>query len=610
MFRRLILASILLVLAYGFWLSPDFNTVAAGVCIFLFGMLSLEKGFKSFAGGLLEKILNISTNRLWKSMGFGLVSTTLMQSSSLVSIITISFLSAGLITLASGIGIIFGANLGTTTGAWLVAAFGLKVNISAYAMPMLVFGTVLLFQDSRRTKGVGYLLVGLGFLFLGIHYMKEGFEAFKDQIDLTSYAISGFAGLLTYALIGTIATVIMQSSHATLILIITALASGQITYENALALAIGSNIGTTITAILGAISANINGKRLAVAHLLFNFFTGMVAIVFITQLTQLVDIFAQKTGITADNYTLKLAVFHSLFNLLGILLMMPFINPLVKLLDRVLPEKKKMVAEPIYLHDAVIGFPDTALESMRKETLNLFEKVYEIICKGLSVSPADVTSYRPLRDIIQEQNAPIPVDIDLAYESQVKVLYSAMVLFASRVQEGMSKDQTNMLFELRSAGADLVEALKDTKHLRKNLEKYIRFQNTAIKDEYDSLRYEILLILRGLKGIQSEIEEGNLSFLLSIDRMRTKYEEADKDFLSSLDNLIRDEKITPAMATSLVNDHNYVKSIIENLLQAGHALFTPVNEQFREAQESMMLDESEVADALKEREAKERGATQ
>ena len=153
MLRKAILPTILLVLAYGFWISPDFKEISAGVAIFLFGMLALEEGFKAFTGGLLERLLRRTTSGLWKSLTFGIVSTTLMQSSSLVSVITISFLSAGLIGLAAGIGIIFGANLGTTTGAWLIAGFGLKVKISAYAMPMLVFGIILVFQKSRSLKG-------------------------------------------------------------------------------------------------------------------------------------------------------------------------------------------------------------------------------------------------------------------------------------------------------------------------------------------------------------------------------------------------------------------------------------------------------------------------
>ncbi len=215
MLKKILLPTIFLTLTYGFWVSPEFKEIAAGVAIFLFGMLFLEEGFKRFTGGVLENLLRRTTDRLWKSFTLGVVSTTIMQSSSLVSVITISFLSAGLIGLAEGIGIIFGANLGTTTGAWIVAGFGLKVNISAYAMPMLVFGVILVMQRVKPLKGVGYVLAGLGFLFLGIHFMKEGFEAFKATLDLAEYAVPGLAGLLLFTLIGLAATVIMQSSHAT-----------------------------------------------------------------------------------------------------------------------------------------------------------------------------------------------------------------------------------------------------------------------------------------------------------------------------------------------------------------------------------------------------------
>ncbi len=316
MTRNLLLFSIFAVLGYGFWISPDFNTIAAGVAIFLLGMLSLEKGFKSFSGGVLANFLQRTTDATWKSLSFGVVATTIMQSSSLVSVLTISFLSAGLIPLAQGIGIIFGANLGTTTGAWLVAGLGLKVDIAAYALPMLVFGVIMVFQKNHKHfTAAGWALIGLGFLFLGIAYMKDGFESVSTGLDLSQYAVPGFRGLMIYAAIGIAMTVVMQSSHATLILTITALAAGQVSYENALALAIGSNVGTTITAIIGAISASVSGRQLALAHLFFNLVTGALAIVFINQFVVAVDWLSNLVGIAADNYTLKFAVFHTLFNL-------------------------------------------------------------------------------------------------------------------------------------------------------------------------------------------------------------------------------------------------------------------------------------------------------
>ncbi|CAN0497230.1 unnamed protein product, partial [Discosporangium mesarthrocarpum] len=147
--RFAILLATIALLSVGMWWSADLKSIAAGLALFLLGMLSLDEGFKTFTGGTLEELLRSGTDRTWKSILLGAVSTTLMQSSSLVSLITISFLSAGLVGLAGGIGVIFGANLGSTSGAWIVAAIGLKVDVSAYAMPMLTFGVLLLFQKSK-----------------------------------------------------------------------------------------------------------------------------------------------------------------------------------------------------------------------------------------------------------------------------------------------------------------------------------------------------------------------------------------------------------------------------------------------------------------------------
>jgi len=329
MIRRLFFLAFLLVLAVLLFVNPNLKTILAGVAILLFGMIMLEEGFKVFTKGPLQKILKNATDTLYKSISVGALVTALLQSSSLVSVITISFISAGLISLSGGIGLIFGSNIGSTATAWLVAAYGLKINIAALAMPMLVFGIIFSLQKNITLKGVGNVLAGLGFFFLGIHFMKEGFDVFKGYIDLTQFAVSGFLGVIIYAGIGIIITVLLQSSAATLVLVLTALASGQLQYENALALAIGANIGTTITAILGALSSNISGKRLAGAHLIFNVITAIVAIVFIFPLSNLVNYLSEILGIVATDYTLKLALFHTLFNVLGVLLMIPFIKKIV-----------------------------------------------------------------------------------------------------------------------------------------------------------------------------------------------------------------------------------------------------------------------------------------
>jgi len=592
MMKKIILPTILLVLAYGFWLSPNFKEISAGVAVFLFGMLFLEEGFKAFTGGLLERLLRKTTDNIWKSLSFGVVSTTLMQSSSLVSVITISFLGAGLITLAAGVGIIFGANLGTTTGAWLIAGFGMKVKISAYAMPMLVFGIILVFQQSKSLKGIGYILAGLGFLFLGIHYMKEGFEAFKDTIDLTKFSVDGYPGVLLFTLIGVFATVIMQSSHATLVIIITALAAGQITYENGLGLAIGANIGTTITAILGSLSSNVMGKRLAGAHLIFNCITAIIAIALIYQLMAGVDVIASAIGIAADDWTMKLAVFHSIFNTIGIAVMMPFTNQLVNFLMRVMPDRKLTRAEPKYLNDSVIELPDTAIEAVRKETLHLYDNAFAIIAHGLSLHRHDILSDKELDDVVKKESKVMPIDIDEEYNKNVKGLYSAIVNFISRANLNMTPEQSDELFRLRAAGRDIVEAIKDTKHMHKNLKEYIVSDNDDIRAEYNSIRVQLGEVLRRLGEARNEPDDPTT--VLSLDAIRLQMEESDSTANGILEVLIRENRITPQMATSLMNDSAYAYDVAKNLVQMGEVLFSSHDPEQREIDSELALNEEET----------------
>ena len=592
MMKKIFLPTILLVLAYGFWISPNFKEISAGVAVFLFGMLFLEEGFKAFTGGLLERLLRKTTDNIWKSLSFGVVSTTLMQSSSLVSVITISFLGAGLITLAAGVGIIFGANLGTTTGAWLIAGFGMKVKISAYAMPMLVFGIILVFQQSKSLKGVGYILAGLGFLFLGIHYMKEGFEAFKDTIDLTKFAVDGYSGVLLFTLIGVFATVIMQSSHATLVIIITALAAGQITYENGLGLAIGANIGTTITAILGSLSSNVMGKRLAGAHLIFNCVTAVIAIALIYQLMIGVDIIAGAIGIAEDDWTLKLAVFHSIFNTIGIVVMMPFTNQLVNFLMRVMPDKKLARAEPKYLNDSVIELPDTAIEAVRKETLHLYDNAFAIIAHGLSLHRHDILSEKNLEAVVKSESKVMPIDIDHEYNQNVKGLYSAIVNFISRANVHMTPAQSDELFRLRAAGRDIVEAIKDTKHMHKNLKQYIVSDNEDIRAEYNSIRVQLGDVLRRLAEARNEPDDP--TSILSLDAIKLEMEENDSTANGILEMLIRESRITAPMATSLMNDSAYAYDVAKNLVQMGEVLFASHDPEQRDIESELSLDEDEA----------------
>ena len=577
MIKKSLFYGLLILLGVLLYIYPNFKTISAGVAILLFGMIMLEEGFKVFTKGPLQNILKSATNKLYKSITTGAMVTALIQSSSLVSVITISFISAGLISLAGGLGLIFGANIGTTATAWLVAGFGLKVKISALALPMLVFGIIFSFQKKISLKGIGNVLAGLGFFFLGIHYMKEGFDVFKEYIDLSQYAVPGFLGVIVYTGLGIIITTILQSSSATLALILTALAAGQIEYENALALAIGANIGTTITAVLGAISANVAGKRLALAHFIFNIITGLVAIVFIYPLAKFVNNASELLHIASTNYTLKLALFHTIFNIIGVVLMIPFIKTLERILLRFYKEKSnsdKGVDEPKYLNQAVLQFPGAAISALIKESKYLYQNsVFEIVTHALNIHREDVKSDKKLKTVIKDSQSDLHTNVEDLYYTKVKSIYSEIISYATTAQSTLTLNnrQNKAITDIKLANRKMVETIKDARELNKNITHALGMGNDHLTKEYDSYRKKLVKVLRVIylfrKEEDTEVYEDKLKDLKKEAKSNIKHNN------KSIDKLIRKNLITAEMASSLFNDYAHVNDMIKKLIEVAELLY-------------------------------------
>lgn len=585
---------VLLGLGVSFWAVPNFQEISTGVAFLLFGMVSLEIGFKSFAEGSLKKLLAKATNRFYKSFSVGMLATALLQSSSLISVITISFLSAGLISLYQGIGIIYGANLGTTATAWLVATLGLKLDIAALAMPMIVFGIVLYLQSLRTLKGLGNILAGLGFFFYGIAMMKGGFEAYQDVFDFTSHSLQGIWGDLFFVMVGIVMTVILQSSSATIAIILTVLAVGQINYGNALALAIGANVGTTVTAIIAAMASNIDGKRIAIAHFSFKIITGLVAFVFLKQLTWLVDATAHLMHIAPEDHTLKLAIFHSVFNLLGIMMLAPFTSVVVRQLQLRIRDKKKEGIQPRYLNDAALAFPQTALQVMLKETKHLFSLCFEAIAHGLGLSRSSMLSKKEMNTLDKEVK--YDVNIDAIYYERIKTLYGAIIRFGIKAQRRYAEPRYYFAINgILEANRYFIEVVKDVKDLQPNVLKYSASDNEIIRNEYHNIRKRIARFVRiifqyqefrlpkplhekDLNLIEHKINEERNHLKRYIEKLKTN----DLLFNGSLNRLIANHAITSEMVTSLINDNRISNSINKHLMKAAELLYVNTGELLSE----------------------------
>ena len=575
MLKRILFLSFLVILSFFLFFNPNVQTILAGVSILLFGMIMLEEGFKTFTKGPLQNVLKKATDKLYKSITTGAVVTAFIQSSSLVSVITISFISAGLINLSGGIGLIFGANIGTTATAWLVAAFGLKFKISSLALPVLIFGLIFSFQKKNTYKGIGNVLAGLGFFFLGIHYMKEGFDVFKDYIDLKEFAVSGFLGALIYAGLGVIITTILQSSSATLALILTALAAQQIQYENALALAIGANVGTTITAILGSLTSNVAGKRLAGAHFIFNVLTGIVALAFIFPLAKFVRLFAETVGIASDDYTFKLAVFHTIFNVIGVLLLVPFISRLERFLIKVIKDNASTdIARPKYLFEAAMQFPTSAVESLLKESKDLFKNaIFEIVSHALNIHRDDIKTDQKIKKIIKKSTEDMNIDVEELYYKKVKTIYDEIIKYATAIQSklNLSEKQNQAVSEIKIANRKMVEILNDVREINKNVSRSLSLGNPYLLEEYNHFRAKVTKVLRVIYLFRTEENADEYGNKLTDLKLEAK--DNIRHSNESIDNLIRKDLITAEMASSLFNDNTNVNDMIRKLITVAELLY-------------------------------------
>ena len=568
--KNILFFSFIILISILMYISQSFLTIIFGVCIFLYAMSVLEKSFSMMAS--LESFLKKMTKSNFQSFIFGSVTTTIMQSSGLVSVLAISFLSAGLISLASGLAIIYGINLATITTGWFLAGFGLKVDIGAYAMPLIVIGMLCMINKTQKIKGFGYFLFSIGLLFLGISYMKGGFDNIKESIDLSQFAMSGIIGLLVYTFIGIVITVLIQSSHASLTLAIAALSVGQITYENAVGIAIGSNVGSTVMAVIGSINANIEGKKLTVAHVLFNVSCAIISIIFIVPFMYITDITSDYFNIAKDDYTLRLAVFLSYFNAVGVIIFYPLIPFIEKMLNKFMKDthKRSKVHSAKYLDEHALQFPDSALEVLNKELLHLYSNANSIIAKSISINNVDIQhSDIPAKDIIKARQIPINLDYDELYNNRFKEIYSQIIDYAVLAGSNAKPEQLSKIMDIRRAALIMAEALKDMKNAQPNIYKYITSSNQYAKEEYDKLRVEILESLRIMYKIATIKDPDELEN--QIKNLRKIYHEYDSEF--NFDVLIINKKITNKMATSLMNDTALMKNITKGMLKAAEMIF-------------------------------------
>lgn len=344
-----------------------------GVGLFLIGMNLLTEGVKNFAGeGLRNKLVSFTGTPL-KAFASGALFTTFVQSSSATIVAVIGFVSAGLLTFAQAIGIVIGASLGTTGTGWIVATIGLKINIGLYVLPFIGIGAALNLFLAPPRKYVGIALCGFGIIFIGIDTLQQAMQGVATSFDLARLPSGSLiAQFITFG-IGLLLTVLMQSSSAATATTLTALHSNAISLEQAATIVIGAAVGTTITGALAAIGGNPPAKRTALAHIIFNLATGIIA-VFIVPLF----LYLLKQPIAqplVNDPAIALTAFHTFFITLGVLVFFPFINSLAKFITKLVPEQQPSLTR--HLDESILSSPEIATEV----TSRALTKAYKLILK-------------------------------------------------------------------------------------------------------------------------------------------------------------------------------------------------------------------------------------
>ena len=321
-------------------------SLVGSLALFLFGMKTMSEGLEKFAGNRLRSILAAMTKNRAMGVLTGILITALIQSSSATTVMVVSFVNAGLMTLAQSIGVIMGANIGTTVTAWIISAVGFKVNIAAFAIPMLAIGMPLIFSSKGNRKSLGEFVFGFSFLFMGLSFLQEAATAMNIgdivAVLLANVPQDSFLTIILFVIVGALVTMIVQASAATMA--ITLMLFGMnipgFGFEQAAALAMGQNIGTTITAFMASLTANTQARRAAMAHMFFNVFGVAVFLAVFYPACNAVSWFVDSI-MGGGNDLFKLSAFHTAFNIINTLLLIGFVHQIEMLVCRMLPAKEQ-----------------------------------------------------------------------------------------------------------------------------------------------------------------------------------------------------------------------------------------------------------------------------
>ncbi|EMS32162.1 Sodium-dependent phosphate transporter [Mariniradius saccharolyticus AK6] len=456
--------------------SFDFWKFLAGTGMFMWGMHQLESAIREMAGKAFRNGMQRFTSNTLSAVLFGALVTAVLQSSSLVTLMVLAFLGAGVLSLRNAIGVMLGANLGTTMTSWIVATLGFKMSVESISTPFLGIGILLyLFFESRiKLRNIGLLLLGFGLMFLGLDFMKTSIEQIAYQLDLQKIAAFGNFAFLV---VGIVVTALIQSSSAMVVIILSAMSAGMIGLHQGAILIIGANIGTTVTVGIGALGGTADKKRLALSHFVFNVATGLLVFFFVDELVD----FSMR-AFSVEDPLIELVMFNTLFNLLGIVVFFPFVPQYENWLKKWFAESEPKGFTQ-FIKNVSPKVPDVALNALEKEIQLVFDRTLNFIINVWDGGDASQDGMSIWRKILYK-----PVNLMDEYH-QIKSLEDEITKYQIALQEeSLSVEDSTKLTALQLALRTLVYSAKDIKDVMHNIRDMEDEEDRAVIAVHGKLR--------------------------------------------------------------------------------------------------------------------------
>tara|TARA_Y100000782_G_scaffold115587_1_gene160882 strand:+ start:5993 stop:7681 length:1689 start_codon:yes stop_codon:yes gene_type:complete len=527
----------------------DVITLIGALGFFIYGMKVMSEGIQKLAGDKMRDILSAMTSNRFFGILTGLLITALVQSSSATTVMTVSFVNAGLLSLVESIGVILGANIGTTFTSWLVTYLGFKIKISVITLPIIAVGFPLMFSQRSSLKSLAELLIGFALLFMGLEHLKDAVPNLHENPEILSFLANytnyGVFSVLIFVAIGTILTIVVQSSSAAMALTLVMCNEGWIPFDMAVGIVLGENIGTTITANLAALIANVHAKRAARAHFIVNVF-GVVWMLFALPLVlrtiddTMVSFGKDSPYDDPHQIPLALSIFHTAFNSINVLILVWFVKPIEKLVTKMVPSKGKFddMYTLEYISTGVMGTPELALLEARKEVakfgrlthkmLGFFKELFiEKEPKKINKRLAKLQKYEDITDRIEIEIADYLLKVSAGELTDVSslrirsmlstindlerigdVIYQMSKLIERKIEDRtwftpeQRNNMTEMLGILDQMFEEMIKIL-DQDYSKANIDKLIELHKSIISSKAEMRKIHLMSVEKGDYNIRS-----------------------------------------------------------------------------------------------------------